>query len=1180
NVFGGADDTLTLTTTTTATGVYSFTDVAPAIYGVVFTIPNPSGGNADFALVTQAVGGDNTIDSDPDPVTGQTAPLTITSGATINNIDASYTGTTSVTGYTFEDVNGDGIQDASDLDIENVPVTVTHTISNVYLLTSLTLNATTDPSGVWSVDQLPGGAFDVQYGTPSGYVVTQADATGTPSLLDSDGLGTGLDQLSAQNLVAGTDEERDQGFYVPVDIQGRVRFDRDLDQNLYTTDAEPGVQGVTVTLLVAGSPILTTTTDVNGDYVFDDAPPGTFGFAFVNPDATNFEYEVGPLSDNDVAALDGADGLSNDNFTYSSGDGTVDGADAAIIGRSTISGVTFEDLDGDGQREAGEDASGLPDNGALLTVTVNLPNRLTTTITRTALITDGVYSFPGLPGAASTSAVDFTVAFTSPTGFVPTFADIGAPATDSDGPGTAADQLDAQAIAPSTTAARDQGYYAPIVISAGVFEEDGGADVDNTIETLDTPIAGVTVTLEISGSGTFVAAEVTDATGLVTFTVAPGSYQLNVSETAAALVGLLAAPGQQDPTLAVGSPFISGDSSSFSFGSGDNSFGFYAPASVTGTVYFDRNFDDLKAGEPGLQNVQVALVGPQTYTTTTDVAGGYSFSQLVPGSYTLTMTNPDTTNFSFIGVAGDSDLGPAGANTTAADALTVGYASTTSDQDAGMIGRSSVGGSVVTDTNGDGNLAAEPALDGVTVALTVNVNLPNLITTTINRTAVSSSGTYSFAGLLGGGSVAESNFDLSFVTPAGATPTLYDVTAFAPTNDNDGPGTAADQLDDQALAKNISADRDQGFYVPVDFTGTVAFDRDADNDLFADAEPGMSGVQVVLQQGSAVSGTRILTTTTDATGVYTFIDVAPGTYRVRVINPDIANFTFPATVSGDNDVSLNGSDGLTAAVNAASGDPLFTNDAAVLGRSSVSGRVFEDPNADGGQADAIGLGGVTIDLTVTVNLPGLLTTTINATATSAVGTGVYTFTNLPGGATVAESSFDLSFGTPAGYLASPSDVAAFAPTNDSDGNGTAADQLDDQALAKTITADRDRGYFLPVTITAGVFEEDGGGTIDNVIEALDTPIVGVSVTLEISGTGAFVAEEVTDASGLVTFTVSPGSYQLDIDETSPALVGLLAAPGQEDPAIAVGSPLTSGEASGFSFNSGDNSFGFSYACHD
>jgi hypothetical protein len=42
-----------------------------------------------------------------------------------------------------------------------------------------------------------------------------------------------------------------------------------------------------------------------------------------------------------------------------------------------------------------------------------------------------------------------------------------------------------------------------------------------------------------------------------------------------------------------------------------------------------------------------------------------------------------------------------------------------------------------------------------------------------------------------------------------------------------------------------------GYFRPGTVTGAVRFDRDADNDLFADNEPGMQGVTVTLRLGGS-----------------------------------------------------------------------------------------------------------------------------------------------------------------------------------------------------------------------------------------------------------------------------------------------------------------------------------------
>ncbi|NJM06140.1 hypothetical protein HC891_07955 [Candidatus Gracilibacteria bacterium] len=87
----------------------------------------------------------------------------------------------------------------------------------------------------------------------------------------------------------------------------------------------------------------------------------------------------------------------------------------------------------------------------------------------------------------------------------------------------------------------------------------------------------------------------------------------------------------------------------------------HTPATINGTVFFDRDLNNLLTGEPGLQGVGVRAVGPRSLSASTDATGAYTITGLLPGDYTVTFTNPDTLNFAFI-TGGDSDVtstGPA-----------------------------------------------------------------------------------------------------------------------------------------------------------------------------------------------------------------------------------------------------------------------------------------------------------------------------------------------------------------------------------------------------------------------------------------------------------------------------------------------------------------------------------------
>ena len=71
------------------------------------------------------------------------------------------------------------------------------------------------------------------------------------------------------------------------------------------------------------------------------------------------------------------------------------------------------------------------------------------------------------------------------------------------------------------------------------------------------------------------------------------------------------------------------------------------PGSLSGRTYVDLNRNGVfDAGETGLQNVVIALAGTDTggnavnRTETTDANGEYTFANLLPGTYTLTQTQP------------------------------------------------------------------------------------------------------------------------------------------------------------------------------------------------------------------------------------------------------------------------------------------------------------------------------------------------------------------------------------------------------------------------------------------------------------------------------------------------------------------------------------------------------------
>lgn len=169
--------TAAATTTTDASGLYSFTGLAATSsysYSVGFTTP------AGYVITGQYVG-DSALDSDADPATGRTQSVTLAAGQNDTSLDAGfYIPYASLGDYVFEDVNRDGIQNSGDLPIANATVT---------LLQSGTVAQTTrtDANGLYRFTGLtPGLPYSVSFTAPAGFEGVTSALAGGDRALDSD----------------------------------------------------------------------------------------------------------------------------------------------------------------------------------------------------------------------------------------------------------------------------------------------------------------------------------------------------------------------------------------------------------------------------------------------------------------------------------------------------------------------------------------------------------------------------------------------------------------------------------------------------------------------------------------------------------------------------------------------------------------------------------------------------------------------------------------------------------------------------------------------------------------------------------------------------------------------------------------------------------------------------------
>ncbi|OAN48636.1 collagen-binding protein [Chloroflexus islandicus] len=857
--YRASDNVLLGTAVSNGSGIYAITGLPAEPIYVTFDISTAGAGYIGFVGSLRPTGtpvdpteATYTDYSDLDSRIGtsdvwRTETFTPVQGVNNDGVDAGFYRPVQIVATVFgETVTINNSLDSGELGISGVTVNVTGTES---------ATRTTNIGGT-AIFNLRPGSYTVTVTTPSGYVASPGNSG---SLIFTD-------------LVSRDIRDASFGYYRPGRISGVAFFDANDDG--LANSGEPRMRNVTVELLDSSSAVVaTTTTSTSGSYSFTNIFPGDYTVRFTNPSTANYVFITG--GDSDVTTAGNVATSSTGTLTVPY-DGSLTNIDAGFRGQTTVSGRIFEDNNADNLQDAGD--VDLPGATVTLTVTANLPN-LVATYQATLAATPPNYQFTGLPGG-STGSITYTIAFAPPAGgYVASDANVGSDDTiDSDGP-----TVTVAGPAPGGTLDFDQGYFRNVTIRARVFREPS-AGRNNVWDDGENGITGVRVWLERPDS-TRVLTGTTTTGGLVTFTVRPGDYRLNVDESSTALSGLLPSSGSTAAVAVAGSPLSSGGSSltETSPPGSTNVFGFYTFGRVSGRVFFDGvngPADNLATGEPGMNGVTVRLLNASdavVATTTTDSSGNFTITNVEGGSYRLEFVNPAPANFSFVAAnTGDNNVAAIVSDNGRTDLFTVTDGSTTTRR-AAMVGRSTVNGIAFVDRAYDGQSTGDPGLAGVTVNLSATINLTNL-NTTITRTATTdSAGAYSFAGLPGG-AASEVSFSLTFTPPAATPPyqvTLADVGANA--TDSDG----LTELTNQPLAPGATASRDQGYYQNVTVRARVFNETVTVNNSFESGEPGLRLVTV------NVSGPITDTQITNLSGIVEFSG-PPGTYT----------FTIPTDPSG------------------------------------------------------------------------------------------------------------------------------------------------------------------------------------------------------------------------------------------------------------------------------------------
>lgn len=388
-------------------------------------------------------------------------------------------------------------------------------------------------------------------------------------------------------------------------------------------------------------------------------------------------------------------------------------------------------------------------------------------------------------------------------------------------------------------------------------------------------LAGFTITLTPTTPGAPAQTVTTDANGNFIFlNVAPGSYTL--SETLQQGFSLTLPANNVIPvTLDAGGSSIT------------NTFGNFRgvlTGTVTGVKFNDLNGNGIRdAGEPGLAGVTITRTGSindpagTPLSVVTDAQGNFTFANVPFGTFTLTETVP----------VGFAQTAPAPPGTNSA---TINFAQRTVSGllfgNRALVQPGTVSGEKFNDANGNGvRDAGEGGLSGVTIRLTDSSG-------TVRTAVTNSAGAFSFADVTPGA------YTVSEVVPSGFTQT-------APA----APGTFAVNLTaGQAVTGLLFGNRTT---TPGTNTASIAVRKILDfegNGIFDGNDRGFEGIVFELTDAAGT----VRRGTSDAQGNFTFTNLPAGTYVLSEVLPPNFFQTFPGTTTAPGTYTITLTDGQAA----------------------------------------------------------------------------------------------------------------------------------------------------------------------------------------------------------------------------------------------------------------------------
>ncbi|MEE4247334.1 MAG: SdrD B-like domain-containing protein, partial [Kangiellaceae bacterium] len=532
----------------------------------------------------------------PDAVfTAGTNPLPVTLAESEDFANADYgfqVQNSSVGGFVWNDLNGDGVQDMGEPGLADIAMFLDFNNNGIFEAEDIFVD--TEADGTYSFSSLSEGTYNVTYlpaSLPPGFVQTGGTNPFTVTIV--------VDEMFT---------EADFGFQQQTSSIGDFVWD-DQNRDGVQDMGEPGLAGVTVYLdlnsngaLDGGEP--SAVTDAAGLYDITNLAPDTYQVT-VDPTTLPADYILSTGSINPQTVMLGTDEDFND-------------ADFGFREQGAgLGGLVFNDLDGNGVQDAGDIGVG----SITLFLDDNTNGVLDGGEDATTTDASGNFLFSDLPADSYTLTVDVT-SFAG--NFVNTTSNNPLPVT----------------LAPDES---------NLTNSFGFQQRDGSIagqvwdDVDgsNTFNTGDSGLAGITVFLDENSNGIADMGEdstVTDGNGDYSFlSLEAGTYAVTLDVASLPATFNVTFPSNPISVTIAADGVETGIG--FALQQGDGQIG--------GTFFVDANRNQVQdVGEGSLANVTLTLVRNgnvrglnQVGTTTTDTNGDFLFENLIQGNYSIQVTD-------------------------------------------------------------------------------------------------------------------------------------------------------------------------------------------------------------------------------------------------------------------------------------------------------------------------------------------------------------------------------------------------------------------------------------------------------------------------------------------------------------------------------------------------------------